>query len=280
MQSFGDAGQIFPYWSFTKTVIAICALKLCEQGRLDLDAPVEGQIFSLRQLLNHTSGLPDYGSLPAYHEAVRRDAPPWPREQLVDAVMAQGTLFAPGEGWSYSNLGHMLALEQIERAAGKPFATVVSQQINAPLGLKTMRLAETRDHFASVPWEGARRYHPGWVYHRCLTGTAAEAARLLHALCLGQILGKHSLAQMMTPVPLGGAIEGRPWTTCGYGLGLMIGELGEGLRAIGHSGAGPFCVNAVYHFPDLAGPVTVASFAAGTDEGVAEVEAVRLAMGR
>lgn len=53
-----DSAPIFPYWSFTKTVIAICALKLAASGKIDLDAPIAGEPFTLRQLLNHTAGLP------------------------------------------------------------------------------------------------------------------------------------------------------------------------------------------------------------------------------
>ncbi len=82
---------------------------------------------------------------------------------------------------------------------------------------------------------------------------------------------------MLTAVPVGGAIEGRPWTKCGYGLGLMIGlmigRMGAAGRAIGHSSGGPFSVNAVYHFPDQPRPLTVASFTDGRDEGVAEFAA-------
>lgn len=57
----------------------------------------------------------------------------------------------------------------------------------------------------------------------------------------------------------------------------MAGEVGSVGRAIGHSGAGPGCVNAVYHFPDCPRPVTVASFTDETEEGVVEWEALRIA---
>ena len=83
--------------------------------------------------------------------------------------------------------------------------------------------------------------------------------------------------QMLSRRPLGEAIPGRPWTDCGYGLGLMTGSMGDIGRAIGHSGGGPFSVNAVYHFPDCDTPVTVACFTNGEDEGRAEFEAARLA---
>ncbi|SDI91341.1 serine hydrolase domain-containing protein [Alloyangia pacifica] len=287
----GTGREILPYWSFTKTVLAICALKLVETGALHLHRPIEGPIeglpdgtpggaaFTMRQLLDHTAGLPDYFTLPGYRAAVAADEEPWPRERLYAETMAQGRLFAPGAGWAYSNLGYMLVRGLIEQAAGESFATLVARVIAAPLGLKSLSLATDRADFARVPWEGAQRYHPGWVYHGCLTGTAPDAARLLHALFTGALLAPESFRQMKLRHPLGGAIEGRPWTDCGYALGLMSGRCGDAGRAIGHSGAGPFCANAVYHFPDAPRPVTVASFGRGPSEAAAEHAAARHSLG-
>lgn len=270
-----DGAPLLPYWSFTKTVIAICALRLAEDGKISLDEPVGDQPFTLRQLLNHTSGLPDYGTLPAYHQAVQSDEEPWPRDDLLAAAMAQGMRFAPGCGWSYSNIGYMLARERVEEAAGRAFEELVRDMISAPLGLGSLELAVDRRQFSRLHWDAAQRYHPGWVYHGCLIGTPGDAARLLHAVFAGQLLKPASLRQMLTAIPVGGAIDGRPWTECGYGLGLMIGRMGEAGRAIGHSGGGPFSVNAVYHFPDRPTPRTVASFTDGRNEGLAEFAAVR-----
>jgi hypothetical protein len=100
---------------------------------------------------------------------------------------------------------------------------------------------------------------------------------VLHSLIGGRILEPATLRIMLACHELGGPIAGRPWTVCGYGLGLMSGQMGEAGRAIGHSGAGPGCVNAVYHYPDLAAPVTVATFTNGEDEGVAEFQAMSIA---
>jgi hypothetical protein len=58
----------------------------------------------------------------------------------------------------------------------------------------------------------------------------------------------------------------------------MSGEMGEAGAAIGHSGGGPGCVNAVYHYPDLGVPITVATFTHGEAEGAAEFEAVSIAL--
>ncbi|ANT61160.1 serine hydrolase [Salipiger sp. CCB-MM3] len=276
--SEGVPERVFPYWSFTKTVLAICALRLAEDGELDLDAQVSDAPCTLRQLLDHSGGLPDYGPLPAYRHAVAADEEPWPTETLFRRTMAQGVRFAPGQGWAYSNLGYMLARQHIETVSGQRFGALIRDMIAAPLGLRGCRLAESREDFAQVHWPAARRYHPGWVYHGCLIGTAEDAALILHALFDGRLVSAHSLTQMLDRHELGGALEGRPWTLCGYGLGLMTGEVGAAGRASGHSGAGPFSVNAVYHFPDLPRPVTVASFTDGHEEGVAEFDALRIAL--
>jgi len=273
----GDPSVRFPYWSFTKTVIAICALKMSEDGALDLDARWGEEPYTLRQLLAHTAGLPDYGRLAQYHRAVADREPPWPREKLLDLVLADGLLFKPGAGWSYSNVGYMLAKERIEAAAGQDFSTLLSDMICKPLGLESIELATTKEQFAGLHWPEAAGYDPGWVYHSCLIGNAPDAARLLHALFQGRLLKRRSLDAMLEDRPLGGTLPGRPWTAHGYGLGLMIGTTGISGRAIGHSGGGPFCVNAVYHFPDRDDPVTVASFTKGSDEGIAEWHAARLA---
>ena len=159
------------------------------------------------------------------------------------------------------------------------FSLLFKEMIGDVLGLTTVELATTKEQFSRVFWEGARHYDPGWVYHGCLIGTAQDAARLLDGLLTGRLLGPAAMEEMLRRHPLGGAIDGRPWTECGYAMGLMSGRFGAAGRAIGHSGGGPFCVNAVYHFPDLNVPVTVACFTDGSDEGVAEFAAVEYAEG-
>ncbi|KAB7615392.1 beta-lactamase family protein [Amylibacter sp. SFDW26] len=268
---------IFPYWSFTKTVIAICALKLVEDGQLDLDARFQGQDYTLRHLLAHTSGLPDYGQFKEYGLAVSAGDPPWSREKLLDVTMSKGHLFEPEQGWSYSNIGYMFIRELIEEITGKPIGDVITDIVSRPLGLDSVEFAHTRQDFARVYWDDAEKYDPRWVYHGCLLGNAKDATHLLHALFTSDVLLSDTRDQMFAKRILGGPIEGRPWQECGYALGLMSGSISGLGNAVGHSGAGPLCVNAVYHFPDIADPVTVASFTDGTDEGVAEHAAAKLA---
>ncbi|MBS8224858.1 serine hydrolase domain-containing protein [Vannielia litorea] len=261
----GDLGALWPWWSFSKTIIAGCALRLARGGRLDLDAEAGGP-WSLRQLLQHRAGVPCYGRLPQYHAAVARGEVPWSRARLM-AEVSDTADFSPGTGWAYSNVGYMLARERVEAAAGCGIGTLAARCFGEPLGLETMRLATEPEDFADVP--GAEGYHPGWVYHGCFMGAPAEAARLV-AVLVPELIGEGVH-------PLGGGIEGRPWTETGYGLGLMAGRAGALGRATGHAGVGPFSCCTVTRFPDAPRPVSVAVFAAGSDEAVPEWEAVRIA---
>ena len=278
--SMGAADAIFPYWSFTKTAISISALKLVEAGALDLEALLNGQPYNLRHLLAHTSGLPDYAQLDEYHAAVARRDAPWSREKLLRVTLKRGLLFEPEDGWSYSNIGYMFVRELIETATGKPLGNVISDLICMPLGLASIEFSETREQFARLHWDAAADYDPRWVYHGCLTGTVSDASRLLHALFSGDLLRSKSLEQMLSRRPLGGPLPGRPWTRCGYALGLMTGAMKGVGEAIGHSGGGPFSVNAVYHFPNASDPITVASFTDGSNEGIAEYKAAEVAWRR
>ncbi|WP_343069783.1 serine hydrolase domain-containing protein [Paracoccus amoyensis] len=273
----GPPDARFPYWSFTKTIIAICAMKLMQAGRLDLDATLPDQSFSMWELLRHDARLPDYGQLPDYHRAVAGGGLPWTAQDMLDRVAT--ALPARTDGWTYSNIGYMFARDHLQHCADEVFGDMVQRLICRPLGLKTVRLATAQQDFAGLHWPEAANYNPAWVYHGCLIGNAAEAARILHALMSGELLAPSLTRKMLDALPVGGALQGRPWQSCGYGLGLMIGRMqGAGL-AIGHTGGGPFSTNAIYHFPDMPNAPTVATFIHGTDEGAAEYQAVRLATG-
>jgi CubicO group peptidase (beta-lactamase class C family) len=171
----------------------------------------------------------------------------------------------------------MFAGDAVAEAAGLPLGEALQTLVIRPLELKSPRLAETRADMAEVFWPHLRTYDPRWVYHGLLIGTPVDAARLLHAVFTGDLLSPPSLSQMRDRFTrFDGPLPGRPVTEPAYGLGLMVGKLGEAGRAWGHNGSGPGSVNVVAHFPDVAAPATVAVFTDGEDEGVAEFEAVRL----
>lgn len=270
--------HVFPWWSFTKTVLAIAALRLVEGGKLELDTPRPHQPYTLRQLLLHRAGVPNYGGLAAYHEAVARGEDAWPRGRLLEAVNTEKLDFEPGARWNYSNVGYLFVRDAIEEAAGLPLDEALHQLVLAPLNLPSVRLATKRADFEKIFWPELRNYDPQWVYHGCLVGTAVDAAKLLHGIFRGDLLQHSSIDTIFErSTALDGAVPGRPWTQLGYALGLMSGSMGDVGRAWGHSGGGPHSANAVYHFPDLDRPVTVAAFTNTEAEGPAEFEALSIA---
>lgn len=270
-QDHGTA--LVPWWSFTKTLIAACALIRAGEGLLDLDATLPGKPYTPRELMAHTSGLRDYGASGRYHAAVERGDAPWPVAQLWQEARGDDLLAAPGKAWCYSNLGYMSLRFALEVSEGAPLAEILHRRLVAPLGLKTPRLAQSPADFAELAWDSGG-YHPGWVYHGCMMGSVTDAARLLQGILNGPLLSPAQRAEMQAPYMESAGIAGRIWTRTGYGLGLMIGEAEGFGRVLGHAGCGPFSGNLVAHFPDRG--VTVASFARGGDEAPAEWEALRV----
>jgi CubicO group peptidase (beta-lactamase class C family) len=108
-----------PWWSFTKTALAVAALQLVGRGHFRLDERINSRPFTLRQLLQHCAGVPNYGGLASYHEAVRRGEKPWEIGQLLDRVAADSLDFDPGHGWRYSNVGYLFVRQLIEEAVGR-----------------------------------------------------------------------------------------------------------------------------------------------------------------
>jgi CubicO group peptidase (beta-lactamase class C family) len=275
----GAATALFPWWSFTKTALAIAALRLVEQGRLRLDDPRPGKPFTLRQLLTHRAGLPDYGRITAYQEAVAHGDEAWDRAQLLEVAHADQLLFDPGLGWSYSNIGYLFVGDAIELGSGLPLADALRALILDPIGLTGTRLATRRTDFRDIFWPFLRSYDPRWVYHGCLIGPPMEAARLLQALFEDALLSPAVVASMVDRfTPLGDAPAGHPGTEISCGMGLMQAKMGAAGRVFGHAGAGPGCINVVGYFPDLKPAITVAVFTDGEDDGRAQWEACSIAL--
>jgi D-alanyl-D-alanine carboxypeptidase len=251
--------SIFPVYSITKTLTAICVLRLVEAGSLHLDVPIHDWLpdvelpaaVTLTHLLRHTSGLRDYGPLPEYHQAVRLHPDrPWTRKEFLGAVLPKGLLFAPGGGWAYSNIGYMLIVDILERVAGRTFAQVLAQFVTQPLLLQRTSVLETiEDLLACVPGFGSEvtedgslvdvrgRYHPGWCGPRVVSSTPADITQVFDALFSGQLLAAETLRRMLTLVPLPGLRE--PPMVIDGGMGLFSNAASRYGRNYGHGGGGP-----------------------------------------
>ncbi len=242
--SSGTTGPV-PWWSFSKTVLAIAALRLVERGSLSLHAPVAGRVYSLAHLLRHEAGLPDYGGLARYHEDVAAGKAPWPVERLLAALDADRPRYAVGEGWAYSNIGYQKVAQLIEQASDLALGEALQALVFQPAELATARLARTPEDLIDVAMGDAAGYHPGWVYHGLVTGTVMDAARLLRGLLTNSLLRPETFTLMVQGRALPehrSAVYPDP----AYGLGLMHWAQNPLDHPIGHGGAGPGSNIAVY----------------------------------
>jgi CubicO group peptidase (beta-lactamase class C family) len=273
----GEHSDLVPWWSITKAVLAAAVLKLADLGVLRLDDSFEDWPFTIRQLLQHTSGLANYGG-PAYRQAVASGEAVWSVDELLTRRNARRLLYPPGEQWAYSNIGYLFLRQLIERTTGADLDTALRQLIFLPLHILSTRIAMTASDIEQTRWGNPTSYDPRWVFHGLLIGPPTDAVSFLNGLLAGKVISAASLAAMQDERLLGGALPGRPWTQTGYGLGLMVGSMNDAGRVVGHSGIGHDSVSALYTFVDVPARPTVAVFVPGTDEGVAEHEAVRLAL--
>lgn len=256
---------LVPWWSFTKTVLAGAALVLVGKGRLNLDEPIDGKLYSLRHLLQHTAGLPDYGGMPEYHAAVAAREEPWTREELLRRVGATELLFAPGTSWAYSNVGYLFVKQIIERAGDAELGEMIRELVFGPVGAHRAFIATSAKHLDATAWGNERRYHPGWVYHGLAVGPPSEAALVLEGLLYGQFLPERLRTELLKAVSVGGPFPGRPAVAPSYGLGVMVDSQSSLGQMVGHTGQGPGSTGAVYSFPDLTPPRTLAAFAPRDD---------------
>ena len=228
---------LVPWWSFSKTVLAAAALVLVERRKVDLDVPVAGQRYTLRHLLQHTSGLPDYGPNLDYHRAVAAGESPWSIDELLRRVNAPTLLFAPGTRFSYSNIGYLFIRQIIERNVDAALNDALRLLVFDPLGIEGVSVASAVEKFDTIVWGNAQRYDPRWVYHGCIVGSLSWAAICLHRLIYGDLLAPMTKSAMLLPRSYDADADAPD--DFGYGLGIMIEPVRPGERFAGHAGSGP-----------------------------------------
>jgi D-alanyl-D-alanine carboxypeptidase len=206
---------------FTATVI----LQLAGEGRLSLDEPVErrlpgmvrgngndGRRITVRQLLQHTSGLhddiPDHGTFTP--------------EELVRRAMTHRPDAPPGTAWSYSNTGYILLDMIIERVAGRPWYDEVERRIVRPLGLTgtswpggspVMPRPHARAYRLAVDVTDQAPADTG----SAIVSTTRDVTIFLRALFGGRLLRPAQFAEMTRTVPVD--VPGMPGAR--YGLGIF-----------------------------------------------------------
>jgi len=258
---------VFRIGSTTKQFTAVAVLKLMEQGKLSLDDPLSkyrpefprAAEVTVRQLLNHTSGVMSYTHpkvASQIREAGRRD---WTTDQLIAkiATLQPAYEFDPGTGWSYSNSGYILLGAIIEKASGMSYADYLRTAIFEPLGLVHTAVDELA---LIVPdradgYETSKKASSGFRHADFIPMSAAGPAGAMRsttadllkwhlALFGGQVLQPATLAEMTTPARLKDGRLGSKgrlppiWIpeTTEYGFGLFLGQL-DGRATTGHGGA-------------------------------------------
>lgn len=258
-----------PWWSFGKVVLATAILKLVEQGKLELEQHYFESQATLKQVLRHEGGYPDYATK-VYQEAVDQNLEPWDFETLIEKTNAKGELFELGKGWMYSNIGYYHIRRLIENTVESSLQAALNELIFDPLSLDDVAVATEPAHLHNC-YHVREGYHPRWLYHGMLIGTLESACEFLHNLASGKVISHASLSIMKEAYKIPFDIGDRPWKEPGYALGLMTDE---STGSFGHTGMGPDSVFAVYHYPNIGCTVGVSMETA--DQGAVEYEVEKL----
>ncbi|TLS42436.1 beta-lactamase family protein [Streptomyces montanus] len=248
--------------SISKTFIATVLLQLEAEGELDLDDKVErwlpgvvqgndndGSRITLRQLLNHTSGIYDVLADPEYQQRVfseeflehRYDT--WTAEQMVAMAMRHKPDFDPGEDWNYSNTNFILGGMVIKKVTGHSYADEIQRRIIQPLGLQGTRSPGTDPllprpssrGYSKLSKDPDARIHDLTEYNPSVAGasgdaisTSADLMTFYTALLRGKLLQKPQMAEMTKTVRWNDSRR--------YGLGLIRYKLSCGQVVWGHGG--------------------------------------------
>ncbi|MEQ5977609.1 serine hydrolase domain-containing protein [Bacillus cereus] len=246
----------FRIGSVTKTFIATVLLQLAGENRLNLDDSIEkwlpgvvqgngydGNQITIRQILNHTSGIAEYLKSKDYDIMDTKKL--YTAEELVKMGISLPPDFAPGKGWSYSNTGYVILGMLIEKVTGNSYAEEVENRIVEPLELSNTFLPGNSTVIPGTNHaRGYERYdgeselkdvtysYPG-SSDGDIISTADDLNKFFSYLLSGKLLKEQQLKQMLTTVPTGTEVID------GYGLGIYETKLPNGVSIWGHAGASP-----------------------------------------
>ena len=266
--------------SNTKTFVAVVILQLVQEGKITLDEPIETYLpgllhgegidatkITVRQLLQHTSGLPEYtDTVPGETDIFQIRDNYYSTRDLLDVALSKPAAFEPGSQFKYTNTNYIVLSLLAEKVTHRPLAEQITKRITEPLGLN-------HTYYPNPGEEEIRGTHPHG-YHRnsqgeleditrkdpseaggagAMISTPSELGTFIQATFNGTLLNQDSIAEMKKTVD-----TGRP--NRGYGLGIFSMSLSCGGEAWGHTGGFPG-----YTTQNMVGPdgtsVTIASTA-------------------
>lgn len=261
-----DGETVFRVASITKSIVALGAVRLAEQGRLDLDRPLAQVVpdltidnawervapVTLAHALEHTAGFDDV----RFNEWLAADEALAPADALAINPRSRIVRWRPGSRMAYSNVGYTIAGRAIEAATGEPFDTWLGREVLVPLGMMTADFRRTpalavRLATGYVAPERPIGYVP--IAHRpcgALLASARDLAQLVQFwLRRGDrfpaIVSRAGLARIERTATLP-----FPATDVAYGLG-NYGDVSHPVRGRGHDGALPGFASSMRYFPEL-----------------------------
>jgi D-alanyl-D-alanine carboxypeptidase len=233
--------------SVTKAFVSALILQLEAEGKLSIDDPVEkylphvvpnGNGISLRELMNHTSGLFNYTDDSAFvNDPITSFSRAWAPSELLALAFAHPPNFAPGTNWSYSNTNYIVLGLIVEAVTGKALGDVLQERIFTPLGLTstsfplTIQLAPDFVHgYVKLPSTPLIDITPGlnpsWGWAAGgIVSTPHDVTTFYRALMTGKLLPASQLDEMETPSAVNGT----------YGLGIALSFVACG-RVFSHQG--------------------------------------------
>ena len=250
--------MVFEIGSISKQFAAIAILKLQEAGKLSVDDiitkylpdyPLNGKTITIRQLLNHTSGIRSYTDMPTFDPTIqRKDAT---TQEVIDFFKNEPLDFEPGTNWNYSNSGYVLLGAIVEKITGMDYGDYVTTEIFQKLGMKNTYWG---DRTTIIP-NKAKGYTPngdgGFIKASYLSMTWPHAAGAImsttndlyiwtKAVNEYKVVSEASLDMAYTPCVLSdGRVEE-------YGFGWGFSQI-KGHKVIEHSGGIPgFVSNELY----------------------------------
>jgi D-alanyl-D-alanine carboxypeptidase len=246
--------------SITKTFVATVILQLVDEGVLGLDETIEkylpqvpnGSGITIRELLNHSSGIYDYEDDEFIKSVVNNPLRAWAPEELLQLGISKPPYFPPGSGFHYSNTNYIALGMIIEKTTGKRLGDEIRERIIEPLGL-------ANTEFPSGPEMTGQYAHgytdittPGlltditvidmsWDWAAgAMISNLDDLQVWAEALATGQLISKKMHEESMNWVEM----PDFPGVTY-YGLGIT-----DIAGFVGHSGLDPGYNSAMYYLPD------------------------------
>lgn len=250
----------FRIGSQTKTFTAAVVLQLVDEGKVSLDAAIanylpgvvtgngyDGTRITVRQLLQHTSGLAAYTPQLVVDKPVSNPDGTYDLAELVRKGLSYAPVSAPGAGFTYSNTNYLVLGMLVEKVTGQPVHETVTSRVIEPLGLSRTFFPAPGDRALPTPavngyhgvragsfyfWTPALTYDPSLFSSAgAMTSTLEDLTAFYQALVAGRVVSAVGLAEMQKVREAGPGVS--------FGLGIGRKELSCGIVAWGHSGGVP-----------------------------------------